>query len=245
MWKTSSRWSSSVSGSAWSCRCSCSPRRTPSTTESSASPPRAPPCSAGSAARSASRHSARSSRTDLASELASRFPAGVQIPAAANPEIVKHLPAGVRAPYIDAFAAALQPVFLTRDRHLHRLPAHLAAPRTAAAPGGAGGEEWARRSRPLTKRELRARAGANREVAIVGVGGERARIYDRLIARSGLALTPAEARLLQRIAERSPTSEPALADGAARTAAAAARPAGRRSTERGIHPRRFRSSDSS
>ena len=49
----------------------------------------------------------------LASELAARFPAGVHIPAQANPEIVKHLPAAIRTPYIDAFAAALQPVFLT------------------------------------------------------------------------------------------------------------------------------------
>jgi EmrB/QacA subfamily drug resistance transporter len=49
----------------------------------------------------------------LRGELAARFPAGVHIPAQANPEIVKHLPAAVRTPYIEAFAAALQPVFLT------------------------------------------------------------------------------------------------------------------------------------
>ncbi len=49
----------------------------------------------------------------LGSELAARFPNGVHIPAAANPEVVKHLPAAIRRPYIEAFAAALQPVFLT------------------------------------------------------------------------------------------------------------------------------------
>jgi predicted MFS family arabinose efflux permease len=49
----------------------------------------------------------------LATELATRFPAGTHIPTAANPEIVKHLPAAVHTPYIAAFAAALQPVFLT------------------------------------------------------------------------------------------------------------------------------------
>jgi len=49
----------------------------------------------------------------LRTELAARFPAGVHIPPQANPEIVKHLPAAIRTPYIEAFAAALQPVFLT------------------------------------------------------------------------------------------------------------------------------------
>ena len=49
----------------------------------------------------------------LRSELAARFPAGVHIPAQANPEVVKHLPAAVHTPYIEAFAAALQPVFLS------------------------------------------------------------------------------------------------------------------------------------
>jgi EmrB/QacA subfamily drug resistance transporter len=49
----------------------------------------------------------------LRSELAAKFPTGVHIPAQANPEVVKHLPAAVHTPYIQAFAAALQPVFLT------------------------------------------------------------------------------------------------------------------------------------
>ncbi len=49
----------------------------------------------------------------LADELARRLPAGAHIPSAANPEVIKHLPPAVHAPYIDAVAAALQPVFLT------------------------------------------------------------------------------------------------------------------------------------
>jgi EmrB/QacA subfamily drug resistance transporter len=49
----------------------------------------------------------------LGTELATRFPAGARIPTAANPEVVKHLPAAVRTPYVQAFASALQPVFLT------------------------------------------------------------------------------------------------------------------------------------
>ena len=67
----------------------------------------------------------------LRSELAAKFPAGVHIPAQANPEVVKHLPAAIHTPYIEAFAAALQPVFLTATGdHLHRLRPHLAPPRT-------------------------------------------------------------------------------------------------------------------
>ena len=48
----------------------------------------------------------------LGSELATRLPGGATIPTTPSPEIVKHLPAAVRTPYIHAVAAALQPVFL-------------------------------------------------------------------------------------------------------------------------------------
>jgi hypothetical protein len=48
----------------------------------------------------------------LGGELAARLPAGTRIPTSASPEVVKHLPAAIRAPYIEAFALALQPVFL-------------------------------------------------------------------------------------------------------------------------------------
>lgn len=41
---------------------------------------------------------------------------------------------------------------------------------------------------------------------------ERERVYERLIDRSGIDITPPEGWLLRRIAERSPTSEPALAE---------------------------------
>ena len=49
----------------------------------------------------------------LHSELAARLPAGALVPATPSPEVVKQLPAAIRAPYIDSFALALQPVFLT------------------------------------------------------------------------------------------------------------------------------------
>ncbi len=46
-------------------------------------------------------------------ELAARLPPGAHIPTSANPAVVRHLPPAIRTPYIDALAAALQPVFVT------------------------------------------------------------------------------------------------------------------------------------
>ena len=48
----------------------------------------------------------------LAQELAQRLPGGAHISTAATPAIVRHLPAAIHGPYVAAFAAALQPVFL-------------------------------------------------------------------------------------------------------------------------------------
>src|SRR6266516_3770926 len=48
----------------------------------------------------------------LASELAARFSAGSNLPTTATPALVDRLPPAVRVPYLEAFAAALQPVFL-------------------------------------------------------------------------------------------------------------------------------------
>jgi EmrB/QacA subfamily drug resistance transporter len=49
----------------------------------------------------------------LAHELATRLPRGAHVPAAANPAAVRHLPPAVHVPFVNAFAAALQPVFVT------------------------------------------------------------------------------------------------------------------------------------
>ena len=46
-------------------------------------------------------------------ELAKRLPAGVRAPRTTNPALIRHLPPAVRTAYVDAFAAALHPVFLT------------------------------------------------------------------------------------------------------------------------------------
>ena len=48
----------------------------------------------------------------LATELAKFLPIGAHIPASANPQVVKDLPAGLHTAVVNAFAAALQPVFL-------------------------------------------------------------------------------------------------------------------------------------
>ena len=48
----------------------------------------------------------------LHAEIAKLLPPGVELPAAANPGAIKHLPPAVHDPYVHAFAAALRPVFL-------------------------------------------------------------------------------------------------------------------------------------
>jgi EmrB/QacA subfamily drug resistance transporter len=48
----------------------------------------------------------------LATELAVRLPPGAHIPTVANPVVIAHLPASVHEPYLQAFVAALQPIFL-------------------------------------------------------------------------------------------------------------------------------------
>jgi EmrB/QacA subfamily drug resistance transporter len=49
----------------------------------------------------------------LAHELKERLPAGAHVPKTPNPDVIRHLPPAVHAAYVDGFAAALQPVFLS------------------------------------------------------------------------------------------------------------------------------------
>jgi EmrB/QacA subfamily drug resistance transporter len=46
-------------------------------------------------------------------ELVARLPRGAQVPATINPEGIRHLPPQLRTAFVDAFAVALHPVFLT------------------------------------------------------------------------------------------------------------------------------------
>jgi DNA-binding MarR family transcriptional regulator len=147
--------------------------------------------------------------TNLASELASRIPRSVHVPTAANPAIVRHLPAAVRAPYIDAFAHALQPVFRlaagvsVAGFLISWLLRELPLRQTAAADGV--GESFASPRQDSSEREL------ERILSSLLQHEQRRQVYQGLIDRSGLGVTPPEGWLLNRIAEREPTSGPALA----------------------------------
>ena len=147
---------------------------------------------------------------DLASELAKRIPAGAHLPAAANPAAVKHLPPAIHAPYVQAFDSALRPVFLTAAGiavvgfALSWLLRELPLRQTASAEGV--GESFATPHHHSSEREI------ERILSSLMQREERQRVYERLIDRSGIDITPPEGWLLRRIAERPPTSEPALAD---------------------------------
>jgi EmrB/QacA subfamily drug resistance transporter len=147
--------------------------------------------------------------SNLASELASRVPRSVHVPTAANPAVVRHLPAAVRAPYIDAFSAALQPVFRLAAAVsvagflLSWLLRELPLRQTAAAEGV--GESFASPRHDSSEREL------ERILSSLLQREERQRVYDALVRRSGVYITPPEGWLLNRIGERAPTTAPALA----------------------------------
>ncbi|MBV9414849.1 MAG: EmrB/QacA family drug resistance transporter, partial [Solirubrobacterales bacterium] len=138
-----------------------------------------------------------------------RVPRSVHVPTGANPAIVRHLPAAVRAPYIDAFAAALQPVFRLAAAVsvvgflLSWLLRELPLRKTAAAEGV--GESFASPRHDSSEREL------ERILSSLLQREERRRVYAALVDRSGVEITPPEGWLLNRIGERAPTTAPALA----------------------------------
>jgi EmrB/QacA subfamily drug resistance transporter len=144
----------------------------------------------------------------LGLELASRLPAGVQLPKVANPAVVRGLPAAIHAPYVEAFAAALRPVFLA-GAGIALLAFVLTwllrdVPLRQSASGV--GESFASPRDDSSEHEL------ERILTSICRGEERTRIYRQLIVRSGLELTPAQAWLLGRLRDREPTGEDALAE---------------------------------
>ena len=134
----------------------------------------------------------------LASELADRLPPGVHPPAAANPAVIQQLPEAIKQPYIEAFTAALQPVFLAASGFA--VAAFLLTwllrevPLRATAPAEGIGETFASPREDRSDREL------ERIISSVATGRSRADIYGRIVAGAGLDLTPAEAWLLGRLA---------------------------------------------
>jgi EmrB/QacA subfamily drug resistance transporter len=144
----------------------------------------------------------------LAHELAVRLPPGAQVPAAANPVAVDQLPAAVHQPYVAAFAAALQPVFLTATGVslvgflLTWLLRELPLRQSARAEGV--GETFASPHHQSSEREL------ERILSTLVQQRQRERVYEQLIEQSGVEITPSESWLLGRIAERPGTSVDAL-----------------------------------
>jgi MFS family permease len=145
----------------------------------------------------------------LGDELSRRLPAGAHIPTAANPAIVKALPAAIHAPYVAGFAASLRPVFLAATGvavvafALTWLLREVPLRQTARAEGV--GESFASPRDDSSERELERIAGSLMR------GETRTRVYQRMIDQSGLALTPGEAWLLARLRDRAPTGLSELA----------------------------------
>jgi hypothetical protein len=134
----------------------------------------------------------------LATELGARIPPGVHVPTAANPAIIKHLPAVLKQPYIEAFTAAIRPVFLAATGFtilaflLTWLLREVPLRATAAAEGI--GESFA------SPREDRSDHELERIISAIAGGRMRADIYRRIVDAADLDLTSAEAWLLGRIA---------------------------------------------
>jgi EmrB/QacA subfamily drug resistance transporter len=134
----------------------------------------------------------------LAAELADRLPPGVHAPAAANPTLVRQLPEAIKQPFLEAFTAAIHPVFLAATGFA--VAAFLLTwllrevPLRATAPAEGIGESFASPREGRSDREL------ERIVSAVAGGRMRTDIYRRIVDAAGLDLTSAEAWLLSRIA---------------------------------------------
>jgi hypothetical protein len=134
----------------------------------------------------------------LTTELAERIPAGVHVPAAANPKLVHQLPEAVRQPFIEAFTAAITPIFLVAAGFaiaaflvtwlLREVPLR----ETGAAEGI--GESFAAPREDRSDREL------ERIISSIASGRMRTETYQRIVDESRVELTPAEAWLLGRLA---------------------------------------------
>jgi MFS family permease len=145
----------------------------------------------------------------LHGELASRLPPGARPPATATPGLVDRLPAVVRIPYLEAFAAALQPVFLVAAGAgivafgLTWLLREVPLRKTARSEGI--GESFASPRDDDSFRELQ------RSLSSLARYENRWQTYEDFAARAGIDLSPPELWLLERIAERDPVVENALA----------------------------------
>ncbi|HEY2310654.1 MAG TPA: MDR family MFS transporter [Gaiellaceae bacterium] len=134
----------------------------------------------------------------LATELAARLPAGAHVPAAANPALVRQLPEAIKQPFIEAFTAAITPVFLAAGGFA--VVAFLLTwllrevPLRATSPAEGIGESFA------SPRENRSDLELERILSSIASGRTRVETYQRIVDESHLSLTPAQAWLLTRLA---------------------------------------------
>jgi EmrB/QacA subfamily drug resistance transporter len=147
----------------------------------------------------------------LAGNLVGKLPPGTRVPkAAANPAVVKHLPAVVRLPFVTAITDALTTVFLVAAGIavvaflLTWLLPELPLKTTAGAPDPGDGLHPARDDDALREIERALSRLARRE--------ERWQLYERLAARAGLDLAPPELWLLARLGERTSLTEAQLGE---------------------------------
>jgi EmrB/QacA subfamily drug resistance transporter len=142
----------------------------------------------------------------LAHQLAQRVPAGAHVPTGANPEVVKHLPPAIHAPYIASFAAALHPVFLAASAisltafGLSWLLRDLPLRKTASAPTEGVGETFAVPGEQSSALELERIASA--QVS----GAERHRFCRRARQAVKAILTSVELCLLAKVSKHGRTT---------------------------------------
>jgi EmrB/QacA subfamily drug resistance transporter len=136
----------------------------------------------------------------LNSELSSRLPGANGLPSSANPVSIRQLPPEVHTRYLDAFTAALTPVFLVATVlmllafgltwFLREIPLR----KTAETPGV--GEAFAVPHDDDSFKELQ------KQLTTLARRDERWGAYERIAADAHVDLDPPEAWLLARLAER-------------------------------------------
>jgi MFS family permease len=141
----------------------------------------------------------------LQAELAARLPTGAEVPSAVSPELVDRLPPAVHDSYVNAFAAALSPIFIVAAAAsavafaLTWLLREVPLRKTAQAEGI--GESFASPRDDSSFREL------ERSLSSLARRENRWEAYERFATRAGLDLPPPELWLLARIEEREPVAE--------------------------------------
>ena len=147
----------------------------------------------------------------LAANLVGKLPPSARVPSsAANPAVVKQLPAVLRDPFRIAITDALTTVFLVAAGIavlaflLTWLLPEVPLKTTAGAPDPGDGLHPARDDDALREIERALSRLARRE--------ERWQLYERLAERAGLELAPPELWLLARLGERTPLTEDQLGE---------------------------------